>query len=50
MFFLTKKRNYMILGVRNAAKPPCYLDSLFVRNNNHGILMGIKVASPLEVR
>lgn len=40
----------MILGMRNAAKPPCYLDPLFVRNNNHGFLIGTQVASPLEVR
>lgn len=50
IFFLTPKRNYMILRMRHAAKPPCYLDSLFVRNNNRGFLMGTKVASPLEVR
>lgn len=50
IFFLTKKRNYMILGMRNAAKPPCNLDSLSVRNNNHGFLMGTRVASLLEVR
>lgn len=44
MFFLTEKRNYMILGLRNAAKPLCYLDSLFVRHNNHGIIMAFSWA------
>lgn len=50
IFFLTHKRNYVILGMRNAAKPPCFLDSLFARNNNPGFLMGNKVASPMEGR
>lgn len=34
IFYFTHKKNYMILGIWNVARPPSCLGSLFVEKNN----------------